>query len=222
MEGGYQTRSVSAECDDAEAVVLLIQNAVEQARRACRQRDWRGLRLEDLRQSTEKERTLRKKALLSDFPILRLGQSWINADGWRPVLTLSGTVRKTDFHPEHLRALPSALGLTDIRILVVVWQREGSGDVSISLYNSHLHPSVTARHLAVRGATANTDPMWTQGGKGWQPHMFFNWLCGKILRASPPVKSQSRSGPRHTCYVGCRSTGRWSSGVAQSPVPLIV
>jgi hypothetical protein len=157
MEGGY---------DDAEAVVLLIQNAVDQARRACRQRDWRGLRLEDLRQSTEKERTVRKKALLSDFPILRLGQSWINADGWGPVLTLSGTVRKTDFHPEYLRALPSALGLTDLRILVVVWQREGSGDVSISFYHSHLHPSVTARHLAVRGATANTDPMWTQGGKG--------------------------------------------------------
>jgi hypothetical protein len=164
MDGGYLVRGAAADWDVEEAVVRLLQNATDQVGRAYRHRNWRGLRLEDLRNASDYERLTRKDRLRKEYPILPLCQSFLYSDPseWRPILVLSGSVPMDEFHDDYLATAPQK----DLRILVVLWRHMESRLISISLYNNHLDSSVTSRHLALRGVTVNTDEKWTNGSKG--------------------------------------------------------
>ncbi|KAI0326818.1 hypothetical protein GY45DRAFT_62516 [Cubamyces sp. BRFM 1775] len=206
--------------DVALAIQALVQNQLDQVLIETHKRRWETWHHEDLRQLSPADRQTRKQGLLQDHPGLLsgIGAVLLNQAMWQPMYILSITIPRAD--------LKETTHWSNLRVCNVVWEHSTSGLLSLSLFNNHLEPTSSFRHVVTEGLSTKRNSQWAVGRRGvgfthacrwlekglfWdkigQAQLTDESLCGVALRVGQsvgklvprkrPVDDQSRPSFTH-------------------------
>ncbi|KAJ7112565.1 hypothetical protein C8R44DRAFT_741645 [Mycena epipterygia] len=147
-----------------------IQNMVGQVQKALQQREWSSWITEDLVKKPQKEREMRKHALIDQYPGLFTGPhgASLKAPNWLPSFIASGQIPRSEIERAASRNVDAAARNidTDLIMAVILWLDTATQRHGLSFFNNHLDEEADISSFFVDGASTSRTNRWAVGQKG--------------------------------------------------------